>query len=211
MKHMLLVMTLAVSPVAAHEFASDAPAVDAILAKTRALQAASAASHAHAKLLHDIEKTKGLIQKYGDDQLRAGIYKAELSLLQLKLALEVKHAGHPPAETIYRYDPKDLRFEKTEGEVKLIRVNDVLYKYNSIDVRHKGSIIATFHVYDPKIVWRGWETDIQLMKALESIRLSAAQRGLNVLLDYEALARRDGPGSWEPELLGEIIRTEKPL
>ena len=89
MKHMLLAMTLAVSPVAAQEFASDAPAVDAILAKTRALQAASAASHASAKLLHDIDKTKGLIEKYGDDPLRAGIYKAELSLLQLKLAIEL--------------------------------------------------------------------------------------------------------------------------
>lgn len=197
MKHMLLVMTLAGSPVAAQEFASDAPAVDAILAQTRALQA--------------IEKTKGLIQTYGDDPMRSGIYKAELSLLHLTLALEVNSGGRPPAKTVYRYDPKDLRFEKPEGETKLIRVNDVLYKYNSIDVRHKGAIIATFHVYDPKIIWRGWEADIQLMKSLESIRSSAEERGLKVLLDYAALARRDGPGSWEPELLGEIIRAEKPL
>ena len=211
MKHMLLVMTLVVSPAVAQEFASDAPAVGAILAKTSALQAAASASHASAKLLHDIEKTKDLIQKYGDDPLRAGIYNAELILLHMKLAHEVKHAGRPPAETIHRYDPKDLRFEKTEGEVKLIRVNGVLYKYNSIDLRHKGSIIATFHVYDPKIIWRGWETDIQLMESLESIRLSAAERGLNVLFDYAALARHDGPGSWQPELLGEIIRAEKPL
>lgn len=197
MKHMLLVMTLAVSPGAAQEFASEAPAVGAILAQTRALQA--------------IEKTKGLIQKYGDDTTRSGIYNAELSLLHLKLALEVNSGGRPPAKTVYRYDPKDLRFEKPEGEVKLIRVNDVLYKYNSIDLRHKGSIIATFHVYDPKIIWRGWETDIHLMKSLESIRLSAEERGLKVLLDYAALARHDGPGSWEQELLGEIIRAEKPL
>lgn len=126
-------------------------------------------------------------------------------------ALKVKHDGRPPAKSVYRYNPKDLRFEQTEGEVKLIRVNDVLYKYSAIDLRHKGSIIATFHVYDPKIMWRGWETDILLMKSLESIRLSAAERGLNVLLDYAALARRSGPGSWEPEFLGEIIRAEKPL
>jgi hypothetical protein len=126
-------------------------------------------------------------------------------------AIKVKHAGRPPAETVYRYDPKDLRFEKTEGEVKLIRVNDVLYKYSSIDVRHKGAIIATFHVYDPKIIWRGWEADKLLMESLESIRLSAAERGLPVLLDYTALARHNGPGSWEPELLGEIIRADKPL
>lgn len=124
---------------------------------------------------------------------------------------KVKHAGRPPAETVYRYDPKDLRFEKTEGEIKLIRVNDVLYKYSSIDVRHKGSIIATFHVYDPKIIWRGWEADKLLMASLEFIRLSAAQRGLPVILDYTALARHNGPGSWEPELLGEIVRAEKPL
>jgi len=191
MKHMLLIMTLAASSATGQEFASDAPAVGAILAKTRALQAAA--------------------QKYRNDPTRAGIYNAELGLLHLKLALEVNSVGRSPAETVYRYDPKDLRFEKTGGEVKLIRVNDVLYKYNSIDVRHKGAIIATFHVYDPKIIWRGWETDIQLMKSLESIRLSAAERGLNVLLDYAALARHDGPSSWEPELLGEIIRAEKPL
>lgn len=126
-------------------------------------------------------------------------------------ALKVKHAGRPPAETAYRYDPKDLRFEQTEGEVKLIRVNDVLYKYSAIDLRHKGSIIATFHVYDPKIIWRGWQDDIRLMRSLEYIRLSAAERGLSVILDYTALARRSGPGSWEPALLGEIIRAEKPL
>lgn len=211
MKHMLLVMTLAVSPAVAQEFASDAPAVDAILTKARALKAAAPAYYESVKLPQDVEKTNDLIQKYGNDPLRAGIYNAELSLLHMKLALEVKHAGRPPAETIYRYDPKDLRFEKTEGEVKLIRVNDVLYKYNSINLRHKGSIIATFHVYDPKIIWRGWETDIQLMKSLESIRLSAVERGVNVLLDYAALARHDGPGSWQPELLGEIIRAEKSL
>lgn len=126
-------------------------------------------------------------------------------------ALKVKHAGRTPAETVYRYDPKDLRFETTEGEVKLIRVNDVLYKYSSIDLRHKGAIIATFHVYDPKIVWRGWEADKLLMESLESIRLSALRRGLPVILDYAALARHNGPGSWEPELLGEIIRAEKSL
>ena len=126
-------------------------------------------------------------------------------------ALKVKHTGRPPAETVYRYDPKDLRFEKTEGEVKLIRVNDVLYKYSSIDVRHKGAVIAAFHVYDPKIIWRGWEADKLLMESLESIRRSAADRGLSVLLDYTALARHNGPGSWEPELLGEIIRAERPL
>lgn len=197
MKHMLLIMTLAASSAAGQEFASDAPAVGDILAKTRALQA--------------IEKKKLLLQKYGDDPMRAGIHNADLGLLHLNLALDANSAGRPPAETRYRYDPKDLRFEKTEGEVRLIRVNDVLYKYNSIEVRHKGAIIATFHVYDPKIIWRGWETDIQLMKSLESIRLSAAERGLNVLLDYAALARHDGPSSWEPELLGEIIRAEKPL
>lgn len=88
MKNMLLVVMLAAAPAAGQEFASDAPAVGGILAKTRALQAASPASHASAKLLHDIEKTKGLIQKYGDDPTRAGVYKAELSLLHLKLALE---------------------------------------------------------------------------------------------------------------------------
>lgn len=126
-------------------------------------------------------------------------------------ALKVKHAGRPAAEPVYRYDPKDLRFEKAEGEVKLIRVNDVLYKYSAIDVRHKGAIIATFHVYDPKIIWRGWEADALLMASLESIRLSAARRGRAVILDYTALARRSGPGSWEPELLGEIIRAETPL
>ena len=126
-------------------------------------------------------------------------------------AIKVKHAGRPPADTVYRYDPKDLRFEKTEGEVKLIRVNDVLYKYSTIDVRHKGAIIATFHVYDLKIIWRGWEADKLLMESLESIRRSAADRGLSVLLDYTALARHNGPGSWEPELLGEIIRAERPL
>jgi hypothetical protein len=126
-------------------------------------------------------------------------------------ALKVKHAGQPAADPVYRYDPKDLRFEKTEGEVKLIRVNDVLYKYSSIDVRHKGAVIATFHVYDPKIVWRGWEADKMLMESLESIRLSAMRRGLPVILNYTALARHSGPGSWEPELLGEIIRAENPL
>lgn len=126
-------------------------------------------------------------------------------------AIKVKRAGRPAAETVYRYDPKDLRFEKAEGEVKLIRVNDVLYKYSAIDVRHKGAVIATFHVYDPKIIWRGWEADKMLMESLESIRLSAMRRGLPVLLDYTALARRNGPGSWEPELLGEIIRAERPL
>ena len=125
-------------------------------------------------------------------------------------ALKIKHAGRPAAEPVYRYDPKDLRFEKTEGEVKLIRVNDVLYKYSSIAVRHKGAVIATFHVYDPKIVWRGWEADKMLMESLESIRLGAAQRGLPVIVDYAALARHTGPGSWEPELLGEIIRAERP-
>lgn len=126
-------------------------------------------------------------------------------------ALKVKRAGRPAAETVYRYDPKDLRFENTEGEVKLIRANDVLYKYSTIDLRHKGAIIATFHVYDPKIVWRGWEADKMLMESLESIRLNAVRRGLLVLLDYTALARHNGPGSWEPELLGEIIRVENPL
>lgn len=126
-------------------------------------------------------------------------------------ALKVKHAGRPAAETVYRYDPKDLRFEKAEGEVKLSRVNDVLYKYSTIDLRHKGAVIATFHVYDPKIIWRGWEADKVLMESLESIRLSAVRRGLPVILDYSALARHSGPGSWEPELLGEIIRAENPL
>lgn len=71
MKHMLLVMTLTASSAVAQEFAS----------------------HASAKLLHDIEKTKGLIQKYGDDPTRAGIYKAELSLLYLKLALGDVHGA----------------------------------------------------------------------------------------------------------------------
>lgn len=132
------------------------------------------------------------------------------SILAGTQALKVERAGRPAAEHVYRCDPKDLRFEKMEGEVKLIRVNDVLYKYSAIDVRHKGAIIATFHVYDPKIIWRGWEADKLLMESLESIRRSAAQRGLPVLFDYAALARHDGPGSWEPELLGEIIRAEKP-
>lgn len=56
------------------------------------------ASHATAKLLHDIEKTKGLIQKYRDDPTRAGIYNAELSLLHLKLALAVPASAACPDE-----------------------------------------------------------------------------------------------------------------
>lgn len=40
MKYMLLVITLAAAPAAARDFASDAPAVRDILAKTRALQSA---------------------------------------------------------------------------------------------------------------------------------------------------------------------------
>ena len=142
---------------------------------------------------------------------KAGAWSDGKNPKENELFNEIIRLGLPPAETAYRYDPKDLRFEKTEGEVKLIRVNDVLYKYSTINVRHKGAIIATFHVYDPKIIWRGWETDKMLMESLESIRLSAMRRGLPLILDYTALARHNGPGSWEPELLGEIIRAEKPL
>jgi hypothetical protein len=40
-----------------------------------------------AQLLNDIEKVKEKIRKYGDDSTRHGIYNAELSLLQLELAL----------------------------------------------------------------------------------------------------------------------------
>lgn len=97
MKNLLLAVMLAAAPSAAQEFASDAPAVGDILAKTRALQASSSASRAAAKLLHDIEKTRGNIQKYGDDPVRAGIYKAELGLLYLKLALEDAHGAEASA------------------------------------------------------------------------------------------------------------------
>jgi len=93
MKNILLAIMLAAAPTVGQEFASNTPDVGAILAKTRTLQAASPASHASAKLLHDIEKIKVLIQKCGDDPTRAGIYKAELSLLYLKLALAHVHGA----------------------------------------------------------------------------------------------------------------------
>lgn len=95
MKNMLLVVMLAASTAAGQEFASDAPAVGDILARTRALQASSSASQTAAKLLHDIEKTRSSIRKYADDPTRAGIYKAELSLLYLKLALEDVRGAAP--------------------------------------------------------------------------------------------------------------------
>lgn len=86
MKNMLLVVMLTASTAAGQEFASDAPAVSDILARTRALQASSSASRTAARLWQDIEKTKENIRKYADDPLRAGIYTAELGLLQARLA-----------------------------------------------------------------------------------------------------------------------------
>lgn len=113
MKNLLLLAMLASTPAAAQEFSSDIPAVSDILVKTRAFQASASASlkaaameAAHqdgrVELLNDIEKMKAKIQKYGDDPTRAGIYKAELSLLYLKLAFEdASGIGAPaaPSET----------------------------------------------------------------------------------------------------------------
>lgn len=113
MKNMLLVMMFAASHAAGQEFASVAPAVGDILAKTRVLQASSTASRTAAELLYDIEKTKGNIQKYGDDPTRAGIYKAELSLLYLKLALEEVHGAGAPASP-----PTEA--ERRENQVRLL-------------------------------------------------------------------------------------------
>lgn len=68
MKNMLLALLLAASPAAAQEFASYAPAVGDILAKTRALQASLSASHAATKLLHERTPSRWLGQSRNKGQ-----------------------------------------------------------------------------------------------------------------------------------------------
>lgn len=88
MKNLLPLLILAVLPAAAGDFSVDGPALRDVMAQTRALQASS---------LGEAERLRGMIRKYGGDPTRAGIYQAQLSLLQLRLAIEGAGANASPA------------------------------------------------------------------------------------------------------------------
>ena len=89
-----------------------------------------------AKLLNDIEKTSGKIQKYGGDPTRAGIYKAELSLLYLKLALEdVDGAGAPASPPNAATTEAERREKQARLSNEIVKMKEKIKVYEDDPIR----------------------------------------------------------------------------
>lgn len=147
MKNMLIALLIAASPAASQEFASEAPAVRDILSKARALQASSPALHKAAmqgaenkercaKLLDDVEKIKDKIQKRGDDSTLVGIYHADLSLIYMKLALELPcGAGAPSAPQNAAAKEAECKAKQARLPEEIARMKEKINKYEADPLR----------------------------------------------------------------------------
>lgn len=122
--------------------------------------------------------------------------------------LKVKHDGRPRPPLVSDYDPRDLSFELREDGSG--RDEGGVYVNKSLELRHRGSTLATLRLNDDP---RGWPAARRLREAFESLRRDAQAQGRRVVIDYDAIARQNERFDWavakDPrhcDLFDEIIR-----
>lgn len=122
--------------------------------------------------------------------------------------LKVKHDGRPRPPLVSDYDPRDLSFELREDGSG--RDEGGVYVNKSLELRHRGSPLATLRLNDDP---RGWPAARRLLEAFESLRRDAQARGRRVVIDHDAIARQNERFDWavakDPrhcDLFDEVIR-----